>query len=726
MFEPIHGGICEVVNGLSCWVPTQPAKHLITGYDLPVKERKWKRTELPAEWEEWREEEELSLIANPDYVHPKIEAFKKQEWERRLFGYWFYVRDKVVYITGKHYFYVNWWKLDSGYPEYRDTDRRLFYFWQYCIEDPNCYGMVEMTLRRQGKTYRAGCETYEEISRNHKVSGGIQSKTGDDAQELFLEKLIEPFKDLPDFFKPEFNSGSDPKTVLSFFRDATKGKKARKVRSNQEAELRSFIDWKPAKEKAYDGKAKLRLIQDEAGKTAKKEADVHKRLKVIKPCALKNGKIWGKIYVSTTVEALDEGGAEFKMIWDESNHNDPKCFDENEQTKSGLYRYFLSALEGTFYDEYGDSVIENPTPEQRAYLIKTYGKPAADGAKPFFIKKRKALEDRPSDLSSEMRMFPFDEHEPFMPDGDKCIFNAYILGKTERELDLFPNIVTRGDFVDSNGKDSPVVFKHNPINGKYIVKHIPTNEETNKVEPWYMVDNVQQWKPKNTLKFAIAVDPVDHGSVTDEGRKSNAAAYVFEKFDLLKDDPNNRYAAQDFKNSPLEDWKMGMYNWKTYLPIVEYINRPDDPIEFYEDMIRICRFFGCKILAENQKVGIINHFKLRGYSEFVMSRPKATFTTDNTNQDTPGIPSSQPMIQQYCDKIASYVQHHGHRIPFIRLIKDLKVFDPKNPRKHDPTVAFGFLLIAVENQEMQDPVPIEVTELFRMYNNKGQSSLISQ
>src|ERR1700753_1824894 len=220
MFDPILAGTKELIYGITCWIPPVPDIHLIEGYNKEKKEQKWIRPELPDEWDEWKEEEEYQLSINSEYAHPKIEAFKNREWERRMNGFWFFNNGKPTYITGKHYFYIAWWKLDSGYPEYRDTDRKVFYFWQYCIEDPNSYGMCEMTMRRNGKTFRAACEMYEELSRPPgKQSGGIQSKTGSDAGELFEEKLIEPWKDLPDFFKPASNSGTDPKRILSFRRD---------------------------------------------------------------------------------------------------------------------------------------------------------------------------------------------------------------------------------------------------------------------------------------------------------------------------------------------------------------------------------------------------------------------------------------------------------------------------------------------------------------------------
>lgn len=712
MINPIKGGSSEEIQGLVCHIPPVPQKHLIAGFDLPKKDQMWRRTELPEQWEEWREEEAALLEDDPEYVHPKIHTFVEQEWNRRLNGYWFFNNGKPTYITGKHYFYVNWWKLDSGYPDYRDTDRKLFYFWQYCIEDDKCYGMVEATMRRQGKTYRGTSDMYEEISRPpQKKSGGIQSKTGDDAKELFREKLIEPWKDLPDFFKPEHNSGSDPKSELSFFRDIERGKRGKNVKHTEDTELRSLIDWKNAKEKAYDGKKKIRLFHDEAGKTnPKQEADVYKRLRIVKPCVWANGKIVGKIYVSTTVEDLDEGGAEFKKIWDESNQKGAR--NKNGETPSGLYRYFLSALEGTYYNKYGLSAIEPPSSkEEKEYLLEKYGE--ENGARVYYQNKREDEKNKgEGEYIAHCRMFPWTEEEMFYADTNQCEFNAYVLTKRGQELEMYKNIVTTGNFEWSSKQDGDVRFDHNPVNGRFQVFFLPDTGEQNRVSIRGYHGEKTLWRPNNILAFTIGVDPVDHGAQTVEGKKSNAAAYVFRKFDLNIDRQEMIFTEESLKEDPFWDWKVGRVRWNTNLPVVQYIHRPNDPRDFYEDMIKLARFYGCKVLVENQKTGLINHFRERGYEDFLMYRPSFTFTKDGNSQDTTGIPSSTPMIQQYTERISAWVQNYGHLNPFKELNADLIRFNPARPREHDPTVAFGFTLIAAENKEDVRRSVMDLEDLF--------------
>jgi hypothetical protein len=722
MFEKITGGSTQIIQGLTCNIPPAPENYLIDGFDLPKKDQKWRRTELPAEWEEWREEEESNLQFDPTYVHDKIEAFKKQEWGRRLNGYWFFNNGQKIFITGKHYFYINYWKLDSGYAEYRDSDRKIFYFWQYCVEDSNCYGIVELTMRRQGKTYRGACEMYEELSKPPiKCSGGVQSKTRDDAAELFEEKLIEPWKDLPDFFKPESNSGTDPKKILSFRRDIVKGKKAKNVRQSEDEELRNFIDFKPAKEKAYDGKAKRRLFIDELGKTnPKEEADVYKRHSVLKPCCLRNGNIWGKMYNSTTVEELSEGGEQFQMIWDES---DIDKRNGNGETESGLYRYFLSALEGTFYDEYGYPVVENPTPQQRKWLVEKYGEKAANGSRQFYQNRRTSLRDKPNALASEMRKFPWVADEAFIGDGDHCEFNALVLGQRLEELKL-KEPVTIGDFEWTNGRDSRVKFVANP-NGRWKVAWLPyKDDETNLVDLGPIITDpdgtrIQTFRPGNDKKFRAGEDPLDMGVGTVDNRVSSAALYVKRMFDIAEDSPESIYTEE---NCGGYEYKIGKVKWKTNIPIVEYIYRPDDPVESYEDTIKTIRFFGCSILPETNKPSLKIHLIKRGYGDFIKYRPKDTWTNDSGNQNTIGMASVEPVIQQYLLLIKSDVNNYGHLYPFKRLVQDLLKFRRAKIRIHDPTVGWGFTLMATLGEAKMTQPTVEIYDIFNVYKVNGNTT----
>ncbi len=678
------------IQGINAYVPKMPPKHLIDGHNIAKSFQVFKRTELPEFWEERRAEEVFQQESNPNFIDPELENFRRQEWNRRINGYWFMNGGTPTYITGMHYMYVNWWKCDFGYPDFRIPDMYKFYFDQVCIEDPNCYGSNEICNRRDGKTARLGLFLYEYVSRTPNAYAGLQSKTGTDAGKVFDLSVILPWKNLPDFFRPIYDYNNTQRSELRFYKPAKKGRQAAQNFGGAGKELQSIINYKNSNIFSYDGYKLHRYGGDEVGKT--EEVNVWERHQVVMPCMEQNGEIIGKAYYTTTVEDMKSGGEPFKQLWEAS---DPAVRSANGRTKSGLYKYYKPAYLGYKYDQFGF--------------------PREKEAKKYYMAERELRKNDPRALSSYIRKFSFTEEEAFMVDGDSCEFNAMILNERLSYLNLTPNIVARGDFIWKDGiepdgdNEGQVVFVHNKTNGKFRISWLPPrHEETNLVKRTRVIRGVPQYIPMNDQKFVIATDPIDHG-VTVDGRRSNAAAYVFRKFDLLADNP---------KKVDEE----GRLDWETHNFVVQYIHRPNEPTLYYKDMIKLCFYFGCQILAENQKRGIITYFQNAGFGAFIMNRPRETFTMSTNAQDTPGIPSSKPMIQQYTGKLQTFVEYHGHRIAFKELISDLLGFDPNKPTKFDATVAAGFTLIAAEKEQVKAQDTVGGLQYVQFYDNRGNRS----
>jgi len=123
----------------------------------------------------------------------------------------------------------------------------------------------------------------------------------------------------------------------------------------------------------------------------------------------------------------------------------------------------------------------------------------------------------------------------------------------------------------------------------------------------------------------------------------------------------------------------------TYRPVVEYIYRDSHPYFFYEDMIKLCVFSGGLLLFEDQKPGIARYFTDRMYAPFLMHLPK---------RPNPGIPSSVKLKQDMVEAISVYLLENVSQIPFLRLLEDLSKFDVDNTKKYDPSMAFGYTLLA--------------------------------
>lgn len=416
-----------------------------------------------------------------------------------------------------------------------------------------------------------------------------------------------------------------------------------------------------------------------------READVYRRMNVNRFCVYRNNVKRGLIRATTTVEEIEKGGKECKMVWDESDFYKRTG---NGYTISGLYRYFISALDTAtqFVDKYG-------------FIDKVK-------ALEFHMNEREGRKDDPVALSSYIRKNPFTSEEAFRIDNDKCVFNAMVLNDRLGFLNLNPNLTQNVDLDWEKEVDGPVTFKHNSVNGKFEVAWLPPLNKRNQVGE-KTAGGIKIFYPKNDKDYCIGSDPISFGKTVD-GRKSNAATYAFRKFDFNVDQgkPEANYESHNF--------------------MIEYIFRPQEPEIFYEDMIKLCRFLGCKILVENQKNNIFTYFKQRGYGEFIMHRPETTFTKEGPSQDTEGIPSSTVMIDTYTGRLQTFVNKHGHRVPFKRLIRDWLEFDPAHPRKFDATVASGFTLLAREKVVEDDLPQINYEELFDTFDNTGISSSINR
>lgn len=319
MFHAIKGGSEETIQGFVCQLPPVGyGKNRITGKLEYVgvvenahdpKDQKWKRIELLPEWDKRRKKEAAEQEGNPDYFDPDLEQVRERHWLYRLCGMWVKIRGKNVFIPPSYYLYLNWCPLDVGFPAYRDTDRRFFYVWEYCCEDPRCAGLVDIERRRMGKTYKSGSILLDRTSLHKNHHGGIQSKTAPDAKQVFLKTVVTFFKKFPDFFRPVYDAskGMTPTSELRFFQTARKGRNAEKILEGRE--LESWIDWGSSEPFHYDGSKLNTYVMDEFGKCFTKDTSVLMHGGIVKKVQdIKNGElVMGDDSTARTVYGVTNG-----------------------------------------------------------------------------------------------------------------------------------------------------------------------------------------------------------------------------------------------------------------------------------------------------------------------------------------------------------------------------------------------------------------------------------
>ena len=423
--------------------------------------------------------EELQRIRSMDEWFEKPSEFRKkfrsyieQEFQRRRDGVWFYNNGKPTYITGRHYMFLQWSKIDIGYPSYLAFQRDIFLHMAACEVDPRCFGQLYTKCRRSGYTNICSAVLVDEASQVKEKLLGIQSKTGKDAQEnIFMKKVVAIFRNYPFFFKPIQDGTTNPRMELAFREPSKRITKNNKTSQRGDA-LNTVINWKNTTNNAYDGEKLHMLYLDEAGKW-EKPTDIREAWRIERTCLIVGKRIIGTAMVGSTVNPMNKGGEEYKGLWQDS---DPNERNNNGRTRSGLYRIFIpayDALEG-FFDKYGNAVVDDPEEE----LIGVDGEIVDQGSRKYLKNERQSFKDDPSELNEIVRQFPFTEDEAFRDSIEGSLFNiGKIYQQIEHNDDLYPNPVVRGNFVWMK-KDEEAAFSPDP-NGRFRVSWLPPDHLKN-------------------------------------------------------------------------------------------------------------------------------------------------------------------------------------------------------------------------------------------------------
>jgi len=684
---PKSKGRVETLSDIEITLPKQPGKAKILFSNKVKKNQKWERLELP-EGFRWDKSQDEYTEEEVDWI--------MEDADRRLNGVWFMNNGVPTYITGVHYFYIQWCKIDVGYPEYRDRDRRFFTYWQACVTDPKCYGMIMVKHRREGATFKGAAIVLEYVTRTRNANGGLLSKTGKDAKEFFY-KLVKMFRSLPQFYQPMIAGTDNPKTVLEFDKPGERITKETRTVQLSDA-LESKVEWGNTAENSFDSYKLARFVCDEGGKW--EEANVIKNWQVVKPTL--SNRILGKAFFPSTVnEMTKKGGANFKELWDGSDPNDRPA---NDRTIEGLYRYFTPAYDGlemaneVFIDEYGNSIIETP----KKPIMGINGQWVTIGAKDFLQNIRDSLAHDTNKLAEHKRQFPWTPEEAFRVQTNNCAFDAERLYQQREWNDLHASkLVTSGNFIWKNGFGSEVNWVPSKT-GRWKATWWPDLEHQNLLS----AGNMGKLMPGNITTVVAGADPYDHSKTTDP-RGSKGASFVFRPY-----------------NPAVEG---------TYQFVCQYIHRPSTVFEFYEDILRQCIFYGCQILVENNKIGMINWFEDKGYKHYLMKRPESTHTQSSKRQTTLGIPTSGDVVRDgLINNLEKYVvdccgydleSGEGGTMFFNELVDDLLIFEAWDWQKYDATVAAGLTLLATQKAVRKKVEIQDNYQLVATFNNSGKRSV---
>jgi len=663
---------------------------------------KWVKQEYPKELEriknifDWRSYPENNKEKWYDYID--------EEFKRREEGFWFTNNGKPTWVTGTHYMYLQWSKIDIGAPDYREANRLFYIFWEACKADKRCYGICYLKNRRSGFSFMSSAETVNLATISSDSRYGILSKSGSDAKKMFTDKVVPISINYPFFFKPVQDGMDRPKSELAYRVPASKFTR-KKITANEQLEeikgLDTTIDWKNTGDNSYDGEKLNLLVHDESGKWERPD-NILNNWRVTKTCLRLGSRIVGKCMMGSTSNALDKGGSNFKKLY---NASDVTSRNKNGQTKSGLYSLFIPMewnYEG-FIDEYGHPVFDSPDND----VLGPDGELIDVGIIEHWNNEAEGLKSDSDGLNEFYRQFPRTTEHAFRDEAKNSIFN---LVKLYEQIDYNEGIgnssvLSVGNFQWVNGiKDTQVIFYPDP-KGRFKVSWFPPSHIQNKI----VIKNGIKY-PANEHMGAFGCDSYDISGTVD-GKGSNGALHGLTKFSMEDAPPNHMF--------------------------LEYISRPPTADIFFEDVLMSLVFYGMPLLCENNKPRLLYYLRRRGYRGYSMNRPDKTWNKLSvTEKEIGGIPNSSEDIKQaHAAAIEMYIQNHvGHlgdgnygNIYFNETLNDWARFDINKRTKFDASISSGLAIMACNRHLYAPNAKIEKQKLnmnIARYTNTGNASKI--
>jgi len=703
----------ELLYPYEITLPDPPKAEDIVNFGLPIEKQFFKPIIQPKALIELGQLEDVKeakrrLLANDD-----LASWVDELWDILDVGQWQYIRGVPTFITGDYLRYLSFNKIDIGLPAYRSSDTDKFQWWEFCVKkNPYCFGGIEMTRRRVGKSYIAGgfglgCAT-DGYGRNF----GIQSKEDRSAMDFFRKCVRNPLKSYPFYLKPSSSTDINTKGNRIEFDEMDYVNKAEG--------LSTWIEYGTSESKYFDGRKMFFYVNDECGKNT--NADVSETLEIIRPCLIEDEVIIGKALFTSTVEEMErKGGANFKRIWDDSDRN-PNLpehelkVDYNGQTVSGLYQYFTPATHNYIFDQYGNAIIDKPKDYQvkhRLEYLKSKGLNEKEAYKGGIELIDEMINKQPqgNKRQSMIRKFPRGIREAFRSSNKNCEFNEEIINKRLEYFCYGTNPFVsyfnlkwkdgkKGGIVNGKWENGEVVAEaSNEHNGRFKIAWLPPVEYRNQ-----SVEKYGERCPLFSHLGSAGSDTFKYDKTKDVARQSMGTGYVYWGFDPKIDNP---------ETDPSE--------WKTADFVCEYLNRPPTVEEYCEDMLMMSVFYSVEMYPEFNIDHIKRHFTSRGYAGYlkygtkVKKKNGVNVIEENTQAGAHTTEIMKPTMFKFMEK---YVETTASRCKFPKLLEDLRDVEYHNLTPFDCFVGATYAIMGYHESLDKRPIvedKIDISKFVRVY-----------
>ena len=131
--------------------------------------------------------------------------------------------------------------------------------------------------------------------------------------------------------------------------------------------------------------------------------------------------------------------------------------------------------------------------------------------------------------------------------------------------------------------------------------------------------------------------------------------------------------------------------------VAYYMFRPDDERQAFQTAMKLMLYYNCRCNIEATRLSFLNWAKGRGWGDYFMRRPRATYPEASKKiGNSIGTPATPTIIAHQTDLIANYVEDYCHNIWFYEFLDQLNRYTDEKKGKFDIIAAMAMAELADE------------------------------
>lgn len=720
-----------------------PLNELILNYGLEYDQAYWNRDLLPEFFYKYIPDETLlfcdetewrdgMLYSLSDKDTKRLIYLLDRELYRRKYGVWFLNGITPEYLTGHHYFFLQWMKLyglndrllpewrQSGYQyaEYMEYQRDVFYLIEHVWMNKDILGLYIAKPKKTGITQLFAAYYLNKATTTRDAMMGVMSKGMTGAADVNMLFTIKGYDGLPPIFQPNIKERADTAGKLFFGEAALRNVKTAAGKERRKA----LLDARPLDTKIYAAKTKEAgfdspIMQDiefdefcKYWSENKKEPEIifNRNIESVTVMGIYNGRCWIMNYPP---EEDDLGFIQGRKVYFDSKLSTiPKG---GKRTKTGLIAHYISAL------------------YSYRSCINKYGKCNEKLAHELNQAERDKVKGDKKAFQAKIRQYSENEQECWAAAGAGSTFDLIRVGELKQPLQA--EMQAERQFEDGRlewenqlWEAGGHVLRPRKMFGKIkwvpltiqeiergdvgrlrIYQHIPHQHVMEALRMGR--DNDRNLLAPPTYRYYGGADPTDYAAEGEVIEGSKNASYTLNFPDPALDNFYKRIASN--------------------IIISEYFYRPQIADEFYEDLVKEILYFGKCVIVEANKKWVATKLIEDGLGRYMLVIDRSdgqikpwnnkmyTYNKEGNKIPNWGLISSTSggidknfavrVISRYiaAPKNLEVDKDYGRTIKSERLLSQLESYSKEYDKLHDLVRAFGWALICYEYLTQPSALP---------------------